>query len=81
MPNLAISTGSACTSGSIEKSHVLTALKLGNNIIDSSIRFSFGEITKKTDIKKVAKLIYIAINKIKKLSWHNIIFINFIEII
>ena len=68
LPNLAISTGSACTSGSIEKSHVLTALKLGNNIIDSSIRFSFGEITKKTDIKKVAKLIYIAINKIKKLS-------------
>ena len=68
LPNLAISTGSACTSGSIEKSHVLTALKLENNIIDSSIRFSFGEITKKTDIKKVAKLIYIAINKIKKLS-------------
>ena len=68
LPNLAISTGSACTSGSIEKSQVLTALKLGNNIIDSSIRFSFGEITKKTDIKKVAKLIYIAINKIKKLS-------------
>jgi cysteine desulfurase len=68
LPNLAISTGSACTSASIEKSHVLTALKLGNNIIDSSIRFSFGEITKKTDIKKVAKLIYIAINKIKKLS-------------
>ena len=47
LPNLAISTGSACTSGSIEKSHVLTALKLQNNIIDSSIRFSFGEITKK----------------------------------
>ena len=68
LPNLAISTGSACTSGSIEKSHVLTALKLQNNLIDSSIRFSFGEITKKTDIKKVAKLIYIAINKIKKLS-------------
>jgi len=68
LPNLAMSTGSACTSGSIEKSHVLTALKLQNNIIDSSIRFSFGEITKKIDIRKVAKLIYIAINKIKKLS-------------
>lgn len=68
LPNLAMSTGSACTSGSIEKSHVLTALKLQNNIIDSSIRFSFGEITKKTDIKKVAKLIHIAINKIKKLT-------------
>ena len=68
LPNIAISTGSACTSGSIEKSHVLTALKLQNNVIDSSIRFGFGEITKKLDIKKVAKLIHIAINKIKKLT-------------
>lgn len=63
-----MSTGSACTSGSIEKSHVLTALKLQNNNIDLSIRFSFGEITKKKDLKKVSKLIHIAIHKIKKLT-------------
>jgi len=68
LPNIAISTGSACTSGSIEKSHVLTALKLANNIIDSSVRFSFGETTKNSDIEKAASSINTAIHKIKKLT-------------
>ena len=68
LPEAAISTGSACTSGNIEKSHVLTALKLENSIIDSSIRISFGENTKKTDLTKIAKLINSAIKKIKNLQ-------------
>jgi len=68
LPNIAISTGSACTSGSIEKSHVLTALKLANNIIDSSVRFSFGETTQNSDIEKAASSINTAIHKIKKLT-------------
>ena len=68
LPEAAISTGSACTSGNIEKSHVLTALKLENSIIDSSIRISFGENTKKTDLTKIAKLINSAIKKIKNLT-------------
>lgn len=68
LPETAISTGSACTSGNIEKSHVLTALKIENSIIDSSIRISFGENTKKTDLTKIAKYINIAIKKIKNLQ-------------
>ena len=68
LPQTAISTGSACTSGSIEKSHVLTALKIENSIIDSSIRISFGENTKKTDLTKIAKYINTAIKKIKNLQ-------------
>jgi cysteine desulfurase len=68
LPQTAISTGSACTSGSIEKSHVLTALKIENSIIDSSIRISFGENTKKTDLTKIAKYINAAIKKIKNLQ-------------
>lgn len=68
IPKLAISTGSACTSGTIEKSHVLLALKLKNNIIDSSIRISFGENTKKTDLVKTVQFISLAINKVKKLT-------------
>jgi cysteine desulfurase len=68
LPETAISTGSACTSGNIEKSHVLTALKLENSIIDSSIRISFGENTKKTDLTKIAKYINTAIKKIKNLQ-------------
>jgi cysteine desulfurase len=68
LPETAISTGSACTSGNIEKSHVLTALKIENSIIDSSIRVSFGENTKKTDLIKTVKLISSAIKKIKNLQ-------------
>jgi len=68
LPETAISTGSACTSGNIEKSHVLTALKLENSIIDSSIRISFGENNKKTDLTKIAIYINTAIKKIKNLQ-------------
>ena len=68
LPGTAISTGSACTSGNIEKSHVLTALKIENSVIDSSIRISFGENTKKTDLIKTVKLISSAIKKIKNLQ-------------
>lgn len=68
LPETAISTGSACTSGNIEKSHVLTALKIENSVIDSSIRISFGENTKKTDLIKTVKLISSAIKKIKNLT-------------
>jgi cysteine sulfinate desulfinase/cysteine desulfurase-like protein len=47
---------------------VLTALKIENSIIDSSIRISFGENTKKTDLTKIAKYINAAIKKIKNLQ-------------
>ena len=43
-------------------------LKLKNNIIDSSIRISFGENTKKTDLVKTVQFISLAINKVKKLT-------------
>jgi cysteine desulfurase len=68
LPETAISTGSACASGNIEKSHVLTALKIENSVIDSSIRISFGENTKKTHLVKTSKLINSAIKKIKNLT-------------
>ena len=37
IPHIALSNGSACSSGTIERSHVLTAMKLDNNRIDSII--------------------------------------------
>ena len=45
MPHIAMSTGSACTSGTITRSHVLTALKLNDQQIDESFRISFGRET------------------------------------
>ncbi len=56
-PQLAASTGSACTSGIPEPSHVLRALGLNGEEADSSIRFSFGRFTTDEDISKAAHFV------------------------
>ena len=53
MPHIALSSGSACTSGTIERSHVLTAMKLDDSRIDGSFRISTGRDTSKEDINKL----------------------------
>ena len=53
MPHIAMSTGSACTSGTITRSHVLTALKLNDQQIDESFRISFGRETSFNDLKEL----------------------------
>jgi cysteine desulfurase len=50
LPQLALSTGSACTSASLEPSHVLTALGVPKPLAQSSLRFSFGRYTEANDI-------------------------------
>ena len=50
MPQIALSSGSACTSGTIERSHVLSAMKLNENRIDGSFRISAGRNTTKEEI-------------------------------
>ncbi|MCZ0939402.1 MAG: cysteine desulfurase family protein [Caldilineaceae bacterium] len=56
-PHLAASTGSACTSGIPEPSHVLRALGLTPAQADASIRFSFGRFTTDSDIHQAANLV------------------------
>ena len=55
MPHIALSSGSACTSGTIERSHVLTALKCDDIRIDGSFRISAGRNTTKDEIKELIK--------------------------
>jgi len=52
-PHIALSTGAACTSGTIERSHVLSALKISDERIDGSFRISFGRQSSKEDINEL----------------------------
>ena len=56
-PHIALSTGAACTSGTIERSHVLSALKIPDEQIDGSFRISFGRNTSNGDIKELIQSI------------------------
>ena len=56
-PHVAASTGSACTSGQPEPSHVLRAIGLSNSEAESSIRFSLGRFTTPDEINRAVSLI------------------------
>lgn len=56
-PHLAASTGSACTSGITEPSHVLRAMGLSGEEADRSVRFSFGRFTTDAEMAEAAYLV------------------------
>jgi cysteine desulfurase len=66
--DLAVSSGSACTSASLEPSYVLKALGVKDEMAHSSIRFGIGRFTTETEIDFAADLIIGAINKLRELS-------------
>lgn len=68
LKDLAVSSGSACTSASLEPSYVLRALGLNDELAHSSIRFSIGRFTKEEEIDYVIKLIKDSIGKLRELS-------------
>jgi len=67
-PHLAASTGSACTSGIPEPSHVLKAIGLTNDDADASIRFSLSFETNDIDIDNAINLIGDALEKLSKVT-------------
>ena len=68
LKELAVSSGSACTSASLEPSYVLRALGRSDELAHSSIRFSIGRFTTVEDIDFAVKLIHEKIGKLRELS-------------
>jgi cysteine desulfurase len=63
--HLAISSGSACSSASIEPSHVLRALGIGDELASCSVRFSVGRFTTKDDITKALEILGEVVQKLR----------------
>ena len=68
MEGIACSTGSACTSSSLEPSHVLLAIGLAHELAHGSLRFTLGRYTKEEDIDCVLEVLPKVVSKLRSMS-------------
>lgn len=65
---IACSSGSACTSASLEPSYVLKSLGIGDDLAHSSLRLSLGRWTTEAEIDSAIVMIETAVNHLRRLS-------------
>ncbi len=68
MQGIAISTGSACSSGSLEPSPVIRALGREDQLARGAVRFSFGRFNTEADVDKTLEVLPTAVENLRKLS-------------
>ena len=68
LEGVAVSTGSACSSGTLEPSHVLRAMGLSSNRVQSSIRFSLGIGNTQTDVDHLVNILPTIVGRLRSLS-------------
>jgi cysteine desulfurase len=66
--DVAVSSGSACTSASLEPSYVLKAMGVGDDLAHSSIRFGLGRFTTEEEVDHVADLVVAKVKKLRDMS-------------
>ncbi|UCD16210.1 MAG: cysteine desulfurase NifS [Candidatus Zixiibacteriota bacterium] len=68
MKGIAVASGSACTSGSLEPSHVLRAMGVSAELAQGSIRFSMGRFTTKEDLEYTVSVLPEIIERLRSMS-------------
>ena len=69
IPEIAISSGSACTTSTMEPSHVLLALGMSKNEVYSSLRFGIGRFNTEKDVETATKVINRCMQRLTKMSY------------
>lgn len=68
MQGIAVSTGSACSSGSLEPSPVIRALGRDDDMARGAIRFSFGSVNSEADVDRVLEVLPVAVENLRRLA-------------
>ncbi|MGN1060794.1 MAG: cysteine desulfurase family protein [Candidatus Coproplasma sp.] len=66
LQGIAVSTGSACSSGAVTPSHVLLSMGLGEAMAKSAVRFTFGKYNSEEDVYKTVEVLSRAVKKIRR---------------